>query len=64
MWNVYDKTNDQTKKKETIDTENRLMFARGKIDGLGNKGERINKYKFIVTKKLQGCKVRHREYRQ
>ena len=30
--------------------------------GLGEKGEGIKKYKPLVKKQSQGCKVRHREY--
>ena len=34
-----------------VDTENRLMVARGQGDwGICRKGEGIKKYKFIVTK--------------
>ena len=63
MWNLKNKIDKQAKLKQTIDTENRLMVARGEgVGGLGEKGEGIKKSKLVVTEQTQGCKVQHREY--
>lgn len=46
IWNLK---NNQIKNK-LIETENRLMAARGQgFRGPGEKGERINKYKLVVA---------------
>ena len=57
-----------------IGTEKRLVVARlwvgggvggwGEVWGLGGKGEGVKKYKLVVTKYSQRCKVQHRKYSQ
>ena len=45
--------------------ENILLVARWEAGwGMGEKGEGIKKYKFVVTEQSQGCKVQLREYSQ
>ena len=34
------------------------------VGGLGEKGEGTEKYRLVVTKESQGCRVQHREYSQ
>lgn len=43
-----------------IDTENRLLVARGVM--AGKKGEVTEKCKLAVTKWSQRCKLQHRKY--
>ena len=46
-------------------TENKLMVAGWEgFGGLGEKGEKIKKYKLVVIKQSQGYKVQYREYSQ
>ena len=53
--------NEQSRNR-LIDTENRLRIAGGRgVGELGEKGEGFQKYKMVVTKQSQGCKVQHRE---
>ena len=40
-----------------------MKFKRG-FGAIGEKGEEIRKYKLVVTKQSQGCKIQHREYSQ
>ena len=61
MWNLKNKINEQTKQNRLANTENRLMVIRGRGAGvLGEKGEGTKKYRLVVTKQSQGCKVQHR----
>ena len=52
MWSL-NTINKQTnrKKKNLVDTENKLVVTRGEgLEGLGEKGEGIKKCKFSVSK--------------
>ena len=57
------KQNKQTRRTETeSDTENMLMAATWEEVGrIGEKAERMKKYKLVVTEWSWGCKVQHRE---
>lgn len=45
------KIEEQTKRKQTYNTEDKLMVARGRgIPGLDVKGEGLKKYKWVVKK--------------
>ena len=66
MWNLRNNIKEQTKQKQAIVTENRLMAARAErgFAGLGEKGEVIGKYRLVLIKQSRGCKVQHRNYGQ
>ena len=50
MWILKTKINEQTRNR-LIDTENKLMVARGEgVGGLGEKCEGIKDYNLVVTK--------------
>ena len=56
------KTINKENRNRLTDTENRLMVAKWeRIWRLGEKGERIDKYRLVVTKQSWGCKVQHKE---
>ena len=65
MWDLKNKINEQTKLKRTHRyREQTDSCQRGETVGeLGDRGKGI-KYKLVVTKESQGCKVQHREYSQ
>ena len=46
IWNLKNKTN----RKRLINTENRLMVAKGEAGQVGEKGKRIEKHTVVVTK--------------
>ena len=60
--NFKNKINKQNRT-GVIDTENTLTAARWEgVGRLGGKGERIKKYKLVVTEQSWGCKVQQREH--
>ena len=51
------------KRNRLINTENTLTVARQQGGwGMGEKGDRIKKYKLAVTEQSLGHKIQHREY--
>lgn len=55
--------NTQLNMLRLTDTGNKLIVARWEGFGeMGDKGEGIKKYKLVLTKQSQGCKVGIREY--
>ena len=61
MFHLYVKSKEHNKwtnknGNRLIDTENRLIVARGEEFGrVGEKGEGIKKYKLVVTEQSWGC---------
>ena len=50
MWNLKSKINEQRKEKETHKERDQTDGCqRRKVEGLGEKGEEIEKYKLVVT---------------
>ena len=57
MWNLKSKINEQRKEKETHKQRDQTDGCqRRKVEGLGEKGEEIEKYKLVVTNQSQGHK--------
>ena len=57
MWNPKNKIHKQTKLKQLIDAESRLVVARGVgVGALGGRGEGTKKHKSAVTEQSWGSK--------
>ena len=64
MWNLMNKNKNNKKKQIHRYREQTDSCQRGRVLGLGGKGEGMKQYKLVVVEYPQRCRLQHVEYSQ